>query len=671
MQLSVIIVNYNVRHFLEQCLLSVRKSIAGLANPEEVEIFVVDNNSVDESVAMVQEKFPEIKLIANRRNTGFAVANNQAIRQSSGKYVLLLNPDTVVREDTFRKCFDFMEAHPQAGGLGVKMIDGSGKFLPESKRGFPSPFVAFCKTFGLSKIFSKSRLFNRYHLGYLDPGETNEVDVLAGAFMLLRRSTLDKTGLLDEAFFMYGEDIDLSYRIVQAGYKNYYFAGTTIIHYKGESTKKGSLNYVRTFYNAMLIFARKHFRGRQARVYIAMIHVAIYLRAGMTLLGNFFKKSYLPLFDAGLIFGGLVFLKNFWATYYYHDPGYYEATFLYFNVPIYTILWLGAIFFTGGYDETFNLRRLTRGLLFGTLFLAAVYAFLPLQLRPSRAIILMGAAWAMFSLATLRTAIHFFKTGNLNVGKSRPDNLVIVGSEEESERVRHLLAQAGVLKNFIGTVANVEFGMWNAEYQDGNSTFRIPYPAFEQVVEIFKVDEVIFCSRDISSEEIMFWMSKLGSRIDYKIVPRESLSIIGSSSKDTAGELYTIDIRFQIATPLARRNKRVFDVMLSICLLLLSFLLVFFVKNAGRFLKNIFLVLVGKKSWVGYAEEKEPETNHSRQLLPSICSGVLSPLDALGNRRLDGQTVRQLNFLYAKDYEVWRDVEIVWKGAKHLGGRGY
>ncbi|MEM6966645.1 MAG: glycosyltransferase family 2 protein, partial [Bacteroidota bacterium] len=284
MKLSIIIVNYNVKYFLEQALLSVRKAIPSIT----AEVFVVDNNSVDESVQMVSEKFPEVHLIQNKSNPGFSTANNQAIRLAKGAYILLLNPDTVVEEDTFEKCVAFMDNHPQAGGLGVKMIDGSGNFLPESKRGFPSPFVAFCKTFGLSSLFPKSKTFNRYHLGFLDKNKTHEVDVLAGAFMLLRKSVLDEIGWLDETFFMYGEDIDLSYRIVKAGYKNYYFADTTIIHYKGESTKKGSLNYVKVFYNAMIIFARKHFVGEKARLFILMLQGAIYFRAFLTILSNFF-----------------------------------------------------------------------------------------------------------------------------------------------------------------------------------------------------------------------------------------------------------------------------------------------------------------------------------------------------------------------------------------------
>ena len=303
MKLSVVIVNYNVKHFLEQALLSVRRAAVGLA----VETWVVDNNSSDDSVALVKAQFPEVFLIENKENGGFSKANNQAIRASTGEYVLLLNPDTVVSEDTFQKCLAFMDAHPDAGGLGVKTIDGSGAFLPESKRGFPSPWVAFCKSFGLSALFPKSAFFNWYYMGHLSKDETHACEVLVGSFMLVRRSVLDKIGLLDESFFMYGEDIDLSYRIVNQGFKNYYYPDTTIIHYKGESTKKGNLNYVRVFYGAMIIFAKKHFQGQKAALFIALMQAAVWFRAGLTLLVHLLKKIYLPVLDALLIFIGLFF----------------------------------------------------------------------------------------------------------------------------------------------------------------------------------------------------------------------------------------------------------------------------------------------------------------------------------------------------------------------------
>jgi GT2 family glycosyltransferase len=208
MKLSIIIVNYNVEYFLEQCLHSVYSACEGI----ESEVFVVDNNSVDGSINMIKEKFPQLVLIENKDNRGFSKANNQAISIAKGEYVLLLNPDTVVEKDTFSKVIEYMDFNKEAGGLGVKMIDGKGHFLPESKRGLPTPEVAFYKVFGLSKLFPKSRKFGKYHLSYLDNDEIHEVEILAGAFMLIRKSVLDKIGYLDENFFMYGEDIDLSYR---------------------------------------------------------------------------------------------------------------------------------------------------------------------------------------------------------------------------------------------------------------------------------------------------------------------------------------------------------------------------------------------------------------------------------------------------------------------------
>lgn len=657
MQLSVIIVNYNVRYFLEQALLSVRKASRQL----EVEVFVVDNNSVDDSVAMVREKFPEVKLIANTDNPGFSIANNQAIRQSTGKYVLLLNPDTIVEEDTFEKCIRFMDDHPDAGGLGVRMIDGSGKFLPESKRGFPSPFVAFAKTFGLSKIFPKSKRFNHYHLGYLDEFETNEVEVLSGAFMLMRRSALDKVGLLDETFFMYGEDIDLSYRIIKGGFKNYYFPETSILHYKGESTKKGSLNYVRTFYNAMIIFAKKHFHGQQARLFVFMLQMAIYFRASLTLVANFLKKAFRPLLDAILIYAGLYFLKNFWANYHFKQPDYYDDSILYFNFPLYIVIWLTTVYFSGGYDHKTNIGKVVRGILVGTVILAAIYGFLDLEYRPSRALILLGAAWSLIITTGIRIFQHFVSNGNFNISQTPTKNLVIVGTLQESERVRQLLHQVQVQQNFIGTVAPGKTD--NADYL--SSLYQL-----QEVAHIYKIDEIIFCGQDVSAQDIMHWMTKLGPSVEYKIVPEESMSIIGSSSKNTSGQLYTIDIHFHIAEKARIRNKRLADLLLCFGLLISLPVQLLIIKNRSGFLKNIFQVLLGKKSWVGYASSGKQSFK-----LPKIKPGVLTPLDRLGQINnpqkvsfdFDDNTINRLNFFYAKDYHPSVDLDIILRGWKRLG----
>src|SRR6185369_16745740 len=237
MDLSVVIVNYNVKHFLEQCLCSVEKAIA--SGKIDAEVLVIDNHSQDNSLDYLQPLFPCVKFISNDQNTGFAKACNQGWLLSKGKYVLFLNPDTIVVENCFSKSISFFESHPDAGAVGIRMLDGHGKFLKESKRAFPSPVTSLFKLFGFARVFPKSKTFSRYHLGHLNENENHEVDVLAGAFMMLRRKLLEEVGSFDEAFFMYGEDVDLSYRIQKAGYKNYYLAETSMLHFKGESTRKG------------------------------------------------------------------------------------------------------------------------------------------------------------------------------------------------------------------------------------------------------------------------------------------------------------------------------------------------------------------------------------------------------------------------------------------------
>lgn len=275
MQLSIIIVNYNVQYFLEQCLYSVTKACANV----DAEIFVVDNNSTDDSKNFFSDKFSSVRFIWNTENIGFAKANNQILQLCSGKYILFLNPDTIVPEDCFSKCISFLESNTQIGGLGIKMIDGTGKFLKESKRGFPTPFSSFYKLCGLARVFPRSPIFAGYNLGHLSDNKNHEVDVLAGAFMIVPKKVLDAVGSFDEIFFMYGEDIDLSYRIQKAGFKNYYYADSVIIHFKGESTNKYSVDYLRHFYKAMYLFSKKHYDFTRSSIVYFLIVILIMIQA--------------------------------------------------------------------------------------------------------------------------------------------------------------------------------------------------------------------------------------------------------------------------------------------------------------------------------------------------------------------------------------------------------
>jgi N-acetylglucosaminyl-diphospho-decaprenol L-rhamnosyltransferase len=279
--LSIIIVNYNVKYFLEQCLCSVIKAMQKI----EGEVLIVDNHSTDGSLDYLQKRFASVRYLINEKNEGFAKANNLALLEAKGKYVLFLNPDTIVAEDSLEKCLLFLEDRPEGGALGVRMIDGRGRYLKESKRGFPSPWVAFCKMSGMSALFPNSRFFAQYYLGFLNENADQVIDAISGAFFLVKKQALEKSGGFDEQFFMYGEDIDLSRRIQQSGFLNYYLSGTTIIHFKGESTKK-DFRYVQQFYKAMSQYTKKYGVGNSSAILTGMIQVAIKIRTGIALIGN-------------------------------------------------------------------------------------------------------------------------------------------------------------------------------------------------------------------------------------------------------------------------------------------------------------------------------------------------------------------------------------------------
>jgi GT2 family glycosyltransferase len=652
MKLSVIIVNYNVRHFLEQCLHSVRKASKDLA----VEIFVVDNNSVDNSLEMVRQKFPEVIIIANKENVGFSRANNQALRIAKGEYCLLLNPDTVVEEDTFKKVIDFMDTHPDAGGLGVYMIDGKGNFLPESKRGLPTPLVAFYKIFGLSALFPKSKLFGKYHLGYLDKDKIHEVEILSGAFMLLRKKVLDEIGLLDEDFFMYGEDIDLSYRIIKAGYKNYYYPETHIIHYKGESTKKSSINYVFVFYNAMIIFAKKHFSHKNAKTFIFLINLAIYLRAGMAILNRFIKRILVPAIDAIVIFGGLLFLKYYWENVIRVDENFhFEEKILSVAFPTFVAIWLISIYLNGGYDKPVKTINVVRGVISGAILILVAYALLPESLRFSRAMVLLGAAWSVFTLPIYRYILHILKVNIIELETDFKKRIAIVGNYEEYLRVLEFIKLSDVKTSFIGHISLSEN---NQKHDDCLGT----YDKLSDLISIYNIDEVIFCAKDIPAQSIIEQMSRISnSNIEFKIAPPESLFIIGSNSINTNGELYVVNIN-SINKPANKRSKRMLDFSLTILMILFLPILLIIIPNKTGLISNILEVLIGKKSWVGY---KKTATN---QELPKIKQGVLSPADSLAHTA-DDLTILRLNQLYAKDYKVNNDLQIILNSWKQLGKR--
>ena len=649
MKLSVIIVNYNVSAFLEQALSSALKAMKGI----DGEVFVVDNHSVDNSVAMVKEKFPQVKLIENQENVGFAKANNQAIRIASGEYVLLLNPDTLVEEDTFEKCLRFMDETPDCGGLGVKMVDGQGRFLPESKRGIPYPKSSFYKLFGLSKLFPKSQKFGAYHATYIGEDETHEVEVLSGAFMMMRKSVLDQVGLLDEDYFMYGEDIDLSYRILKGGYKNYYFPQTRIIHYKGESTKKGSLNYVYVFYKAMQIFAKKHFSANNAKIFNIAIDTAIWFRAALAALKRIFSRILLPLLDFIFIFAGLFAISKYWEhTVLLQRDSFFSDFYFYAVLPGYALLWLISIWLSGGYRKPVKRTLLNRGIVAGTVVILLIYALLPETMRFSRAVVVIGAVWSLFVVNVLRYLLSRWKLIEEDHHQLN-QRIAIVGGQQETERVLGMVQSMNEPREFVGLIMT--------EHPDNENRMCIGEVAdLSELLTIYRINEVIFCAHDIPADQIIDWMNRLQStQVEFKIAPEDSSSLIGSNSIFTTEDLYTIPLQ----TVYQQRNrhiKRTFDIVTALLLLLFIWLDIWFVKQKGGFVRNIFSVLKGDKSWVGlHPNVSSPET-------PTLV-GVLQPADAYPNNTFSDEMVARLEELYARNYQVRNDLTILMKGFRKLG----
>ncbi len=633
--LSIIIVNYNVQHFLDQCIQSIYNSKHDLA----IEILVVDNNSVDASNQMVKEKYPDVVLIENENNPGFAVANNQAIEIAQGKYVLLLNPDTLLSEETLQKCFDAMESNAEIGALGVKMLDGKGNFLPESKRGFPGFWTAFYKMSGLSSLFNKSAKFNKYHLGDLDKDSNHHIEVLSGAFMFMRKEVLDKVGYLDEQFFMYGEDIDLSYRILQGGYKNYYLSETSIIHFKGESTRKTSISYTKHFYQSMAIFNDKHFAGKSFLM-SKFVNIAIFF-SGIV---SFFKSKIIPwlapIVDAILVFFTFFFVKTLWAKYYFLNSEYYNAIPINLLFLVFSILYVFVLFVNGNYDEKSGVPKLTKGWMFGGLLVFLVYSFLPEEFRFSRAIILISFATLFLLLLFAKKIKNRILFGEYNLNRSDLRRIIVVGSKASLEAISPQFQGNNNSFKMIGAVSPTE--------EFDNKIHLGGLDKINQIVTFEKPNEIVFCSGDMSNSLMFQTMADLGNKYAYRISSEDNDTIIGSDSKNRAGVWYSTQLNFNISQPEKKRQKRLFDIFMSLVLVVISPFILLFSKNRTLVLKNVFFVFFGMKTWVGYILPFNATT------LPSIPTSVFNHKD-FDSEKEANLSSNELNFRYAKDYDIWKD----------------
>lgn len=646
MQLSVIIVNYNVKFFLEQCLHSVIQAMRGM----EGEILVVDNASTDGSAAYFTNRFPQVQFFWQSENIGFAKANNYALQKAKGALVLFLNPDTLVPEDCFEKCIAFMQAHADAGALGVQMIDGSGKFLPESKRALPSILPALFRLSRLSQLFPHSSLINRYHLGHLSAEKNHVVEVLAGAFMLVRKKVLDQIGGFDERFFMYGEDIDLSYRIQQAGWNNYYFSECRIVHFKGESTRKHSLHYVKLFYEAMSIFVKKHYTGTQAILFRFLIQTGIWIRASLSLLKRMMRPAVLPLVDALIIFSSFSISKTLWSNFIRTDVRYIDTQ-LNQRFLLFTLLFLSVGYLAGLYEKKLNPRKLGFTLSATMLSLLLVYGLLPEYMRFSRGMIVLGASISSMALIAIRWGWLQLQV----IEKAMPTEKIpalVLGTGEDFENVKqHLAAHYRIadLKGFVSPLPS-EAAMDTIQN-------------IEHVIKGTPVKAVIICQSNVLSfgKSIALFHS-IGSSVKLYIHAAGSRSIVGSTSRDEAGEAITAERNYRLAANDQRRKKRIADIGLA-CLLLICFPIHLVVHpNAWSLLGNAKDVLLKGITWIGY----KTNATHLPPLSASVLNGAGLPhsdnLLSYHNQLLTDEW-------YAQEFDVFNDVQMVVKSYKKLGAK--
>lgn len=610
-KISIILVNYNVKHFIALAIDAAIQALHGI----DYEIWVVDNASKEEAKEYILNLFPQINWIQNSENRGFSAANNQAITASNSEYILLLNPDTVVSETTFQRVIDYMDHHPKIGALGIRMIDGSGTFLPESKRGFPSPKVAFFKAFGFSKLFPKSSRFSQYHLGYLPNTETNTVDVLSGAFMLLRSSVLEKSGLLSEDYFMYGEDIDLSYCIQKAGYQNVYFADDTIIHFKGESTKRGSLKFVKTFYGAMVIFARKHLTGIQKTLFKLFIWPAIWFRASLSLGNSALKTLGSSIIDTLMIYTCFRAITYYWERNVLYTPETYSDLVLYVYLPIYTLILVGFLWMFGAYKSNSTANKSLKGGIYGLLFLTIIYSLLPISLRFSRAILILGGLLSTLLVTGRRLISKDSITSLLGKSAASSEGVYVYGTEQDLQTVKEILIQEQKQFSFISRIQSLG------------------------IIQKHPPKECVLGQSVLSNSDIIRTLEEYGRHTNMSILPKFEHILISSTAKHTNGQV-SGKADYKLHQYKFRSIKHLFSICLAFTLIILYPILPKYLRIKCS-IQQLCNVLIGRLLLV-----ETPSSEYYRK-------GVLHVTNESGNLG------KQLIETYLKDYQMVMDLNVL------------
>jgi O-antigen biosynthesis protein len=683
---SIVIVNYNVKEYLANLLHSIRKSTGALS----LEIFVVDNRSTDGSVEYLKPRFPEVSFIENRDNVGFGRANNQAIALSTGKYILLINPDTLIREDTLKVLFDHMESHPGTGAAGCKLLNPDGTFAPESRRSVPTPLSALWKVLGLTYLFPRSRKFADYYLGWMDENETGPVPVLSGSFMFFRATVLKDLNGFDERFFMYGEDIDLSYRVTQAGHQIDYVPTTSIIHYKGESTKKENLDYVIIFNKAMYQFFEKHYSYAYTFLFKLIIRLGIVLRASTSYFVSVLKRSYKPASDL-IILNFLVFVfflirYQIPANDIFND---YHPSYLFVNALL-------SVFFIalGRYYELYGLNKSSITAVIKAVFLSfagvVVITFFLRDFAFSRWILLFGAFSGAILLALTRFYIKHYSNDRYSAsGSLKPQRVLIVGvSPKTINLITQIRSKVDWNYDIVGIIVQKEES-WNDDIENIKIIGRTEH--VPDLVRFHKIDQLIFLGNVVSSYEILNIMTQIRQEgVLFKIVPESMDFIIGKSNVEYFDEVPFVDVRLSYTLPWNVFVKRNLDFWLSAVILILGFPL-FLVAGTVSFIRHgkpqkvrfavdnirfdylylwepydklrwsnrylqLWFIFTGKISFVG------APIIENRTEIPVYYKPGLTGLRQINESRLFRESEKQkFEFHYVQNYSIWMDFEILFR----------
>jgi len=563
--LSIIVVSYNVREFLEQALVSIKKAVENIS----CEIFVVDNASSDGSPDIVAKKFPDVKLIRNSENLGFAKANNQAIRTSRGRYVCIINPDTIVQENTFFRVIEFLDNNAKVGAVGCKILNPDGTLQLACRRSYPTPWVAFTKIVGLARLFPKSKIFGRYNLTFLDPEQTAEVEAISGSFMVVRRETIDQVGMLDESFFMYGEDLDWCFRIRKGGWKIYYLPTTQIVHFKGESSKKSPFEQRRLFYEAMHLFVKKHFGTSKALMPSWLLIVAVWIRAIVSFASTAISKLLMPLFDLLIMSASLVI-----AIYLRFRPEFPLEPFAVVYI-VYSAVWLVSLIARGAYGrKKLSGTKATSAVLLGWLINSALTFFFK-QYGFSRAVVLTAGiinlifipGWRVLLKALARSKIEFFRKQLRNVILKRRS--VIVGDKNSSEQILTRL------KNQAQPTYQIHGVILSEHSFEEDRIAGVPVLGYldhlRDIVRREKVQEVIFATDKIAYNTMLTAIgTSNGANVNFKLVPSNLDVIIGKATIDYIEDIPLVDLDYKLHLFFNKSVKRSMDVFFAALLMIVT-----------------------------------------------------------------------------------------------------